>query len=112
MAESVCSNHISTSSFSVSGSALAALQSKAVGGALSATDLHNAIASDIGQRLPLSETFLSKFLLATSLSEQERVEIVSSITARMNEVLYSDQALFLNYSKAAVLLAKNRISTL
>jgi hypothetical protein len=30
----------------------------------------------------------------------------------MNEVLYSDQALFLNYSKAAVLLAKNRISTL
>ena len=90
-------------------SAVSELQQKMVAGALSESDLCGAIETDIQHRVVLSEVFLTKFLRATKLSPVKRDEVLSKIQSRMSEVLFTDPTLFLNYSKAAVLLAGKSI---
>ncbi len=86
-------------------SAVSELQQKMVAGTLSESDLCGAIEADIQRRVLLSEVFLTKFLRTTKLSPVKRYEVISKIQSRMSEVLFTDSTLFLNYSKAAVLLA-------
>jgi hypothetical protein len=111
MALALRSDSAATQSVSFSSSALAALQSRFIAkGKISASELSEAIAADLDQGVALSETFITKFLLATDMPSDLRSEITSKIQARMGQVLFRDPVLFLNYSKAAVLIARPSVA--
>jgi hypothetical protein len=107
MALALRSDSVTTESVGLSRSARVALQSRFIAkGNISASELSEAIAADLDQGVALSETFITKFLLATDMPSDLRSEITSKIQARMGQVLFCDPVLFLNYSKAAVLIAR------
>ena len=97
---------LTSNEVSLQSSALAALQDKLVHGSrVSEGELTRALTDDIERGVQLSEVFLVKFSRAPILSEASRRALITHLQLKMSRVLFSDPRIFLNYSKAAVILA-------
>jgi hypothetical protein len=88
-------------------SALVGLQDRFVQGEMITAKLvAEAVVDDIDSGAELSEVFLTKFIRQVSLPSGEMHRLVLKIQHRISGLIFTDSALFLNYSKATVVLAK------